>query len=95
MARRPRIQFAGELHHVTQHGVDDRRIFKDDDDRQLFLRLVIDQVARSSWTCLAYSLMRTHYHLLVRLEEETLSSGFQRLNGRYAQMFNGRQEQIG
>jgi len=95
MARRPRIQFGGEIHHVTQHGVDDKAIFRDDDDRALFLQLLVEQVRRSSWTCLAYSFMTTHYHLLVRLSEETLSSGFQRLNGRYAQLFNRRHSRRG
>jgi hypothetical protein len=32
--------------------------------------------------------MKTHYHALIRLQKLTLSSGFQRLNSRYAQAFN-------
>jgi putative transposase len=76
------------VYHVTQHGIDDHPIFRSDDDRERFLRFLVDEVARSEWQCLAYSLMRTHYHLLIRLLKCTLSSGFQRLNGRYAQSFN-------
>ena len=86
--RRPRIQIVGGIYHCTQHGIDDRPIFRGDEDRELFLRYLGEEIARSEWTCLAYSLMRTHYHLLIRLQKETLSSGFQRLNGRYAQAFN-------
>ena len=88
MPRKPRIQVPGGIYHVTQHGLDDRAIFRADADRERFLTYVADEVARSSWECLAYSLMTTHYHLLIRVEELTLSSGFQRLNGRYAQSFN-------
>jgi putative transposase len=73
---------------VTQHGVDDRKIFRDDADRARFVTLLEQEVERSAWTCLAYSLMSTHYHLLVRLQKCTLSSGFQHLNGRYAQAYN-------
>src|SRR5262249_49255334 len=47
-----------------------------------------DELGRSEWECLAYSLMTTHYHLLIRIEKCTLGTGFQRLNGRYAQRFN-------
>jgi putative transposase len=83
------------MYHVTQHGIDDRKIFRDDADREKFLTLLEDEVRRSRWTCLAYSLMSTHYHLLIRLEKLTLSSGFQRLNGRYAQAFNSRHERRG
>jgi hypothetical protein len=32
--------------------------------------------------------MTTHYHVVLRLNEGTLSSGFQRLNVRFAQWFN-------
>ena len=90
MARPPRIELPGATYHVTQHGIEDRKIFRDDVDREKFLAFFKDELARSRWTCLAYSLMSTHYHLLIRLEKETLSSGFQRLNGRYAQWFNHR-----
>jgi REP element-mobilizing transposase RayT len=76
------------VHHCVQHGVNDMPIFRDDNDRELFLLLLGQEIARSQWQCLAYSLMRTHYHLLIRLTKETLSSGFQRLNGRYAQQYN-------
>jgi len=88
MARQPRIEVEGATYHVTQHGVDQRRIFRDGADRARFLTLLQEEVERSAWTCLAYSLMSTHYHLLIRLEKLTLSSGFQRLNGRYAQAYN-------
>jgi putative transposase len=88
MPRPPRIEEPGATYHVTQHGVDDRKIFRDDADRERFLSLLAEEVARRRWTCLAYSLMSTHYHLLIRLEEPNLSRGFQRLNGRYAQWYN-------
>jgi putative transposase len=85
-----RIEIVDGIYHVTQHGVDDRRIYRDDIDREAFLRFLRQELARSSWTCLAYALMSTHYHLLLRLDECTLSSGFQRLNGRFAQAYNHR-----
>jgi putative transposase len=88
MPRPLRSQFAGDIFHCMQHGIDDRPIFRFDSDREMFLRYLGEEIARSQWTCLAYTLMRTHYHLLIRLQKETLSSGFQRLNGRYAQAFN-------
>jgi putative transposase len=88
MPRPPRIEVPGGIYHVTQHGIDERPIFRNDADRERFMLYVGDELARSAWECLAYSLMTTHYHLLIQIEECTLSSGFQRLNGRYAQSFN-------
>jgi hypothetical protein len=88
MPRAPRLQFPGQTFHVVQHGIGTAPIFTSDRDRETFLRYLGDEVGRSEWTCLAYSLMRTHFHVLVRLAKPTLSSGFQRLNSRYASWFN-------
>ena len=82
------MQFIGQTFHVTQHGIGDAPIYRGDGDREMFLRMLGEEIGRSEWTCLAYCLMRTHYHLLVRLQEETLSTGSQRLNSRYAMYFN-------
>jgi REP element-mobilizing transposase RayT len=95
MPRPLRIDIAGQAYHVTQHGIDDMALFRDDVDRERFLMLLADEAAQSSWTCLAYCLMTTHYHLLVRPNKATLSSGFQRLNGRYARQFNRRHNRRG
>ena len=51
-------------------------------DRQKFMDLVGEEIERSCWTCLGYSVVETHYHLVIRIEKLTLSSGFQRLNSR-------------
>lgn len=85
-----RLNAAGEMYHVNSVGVFGRAVFVDDVDRMMFLRLFQDELERSKWSCLAYTLMGSHYHVLIRLKEPTLSSGFQRLNGRFARAFNGR-----
>jgi putative transposase len=90
MPRPLRVNVAGQTHHVTQHAIDDMALFRDDVDRERFLELLGDEVIRSEWTCLGYCLMKTHYHLLVRPRVTSLSSGFQRLNSRYARAFNRR-----
>lgn len=56
------------------------------------VRLLREEVALSDWTCLAYVVMSTHYHVLLRLKKATLSSGFMRLNLRYARYYNQRYE---
>jgi putative transposase len=84
----PRIEVPGEAYHVTGNAVDGCKLFRDDDDREFFLRLLAKEIERSEWTCLAYSLMSTHYHLLMRLQKPTLSSGFQHLHSVYARGSN-------
>ena len=86
----PRIEVPGGIYHVNGKAVHGVKLFADESDRLLFLRLLEKEAQRSTWCVLAYSLMTTHYHLLLRLEKPTLSSGFQRLNSIYARAYNKR-----
>lgn len=72
-------------------GVAGLPLFRTDGDRDLFLATVEDTVLRHEWICLAYVVLGTHYHLLVRTPEpDDLAPGMKRLNGNYAQSFNRR-----
>jgi REP element-mobilizing transposase RayT len=95
MSRQPRLDVAGERLHVFARGVDKCRIVRDDDDREAFLRELGFVIERCAYTCLGYCLMNTHYHLFLRLQKATLSSGIQRLNGCYAMTFNRRHGRVG
>jgi len=86
----PRIEIVGVIYHVNGKAVHGVKLFVDESDRLLFLRLLRVQARKSGWCVLAYSLMTTHFHLLLRLDEPTLSSGFQRFNSVYARLYNRR-----
>ena len=88
MAYPPRIELPGEAYHVNTKAVAGCKVFRSTQDCETFLGLLRAEVARSAWSCIAYSLMETHYHLLLRLERCTLSSGLQHLNSSYARSFN-------
>ena len=64
----PRIESPGDAYHVNGNGVDGCKLFRDEEDRQFFLFLLRRELARSGWTCIAYSLMSTHYHVIVKPE---------------------------
>lgn len=90
MARQPRVEYAGALHHVMSRGNDGIPIFRDDQDRRLFLDLLAQEIIRSGWILHEYCLMSNHYHLEIETRECTLSTGMHRFLGRYAQRFNKR-----
>jgi putative transposase len=95
MARQPRIDYPGALHHVMSHGNDDSDIYRDDVDRLLFLQFLAEEISRSKWILHDYALMGNHYHLAIEAPEGTLSTGMQRFLGRYAQKFNKRHRRRG
>ena len=90
MPRKPRREEAGALHHVYAHAVADRALFRDDDDRRLYLDLLASVVERFEWRVVGYCLMDNHIHLIVETPEPTLGRGMQRLHGMYAAAFNRR-----
>jgi putative transposase len=91
----PRIEIAGALYHVNAKAVHGLNLFRDDVDRLVFLRRLAHEAGLSEWTILSYSLMTTHFHVLLRLRKESLSSGFRRLNSLYAKDYNRRHERRG
>ena len=86
---------AGGVYHVNGKAVQGTSLFRDDVDRLCFLGRLQEQARLSQWTILSYSLMTTHYHLLLRLQKPSLSSGFRRLNSLYAKDYNRRHDRRG
>jgi putative transposase len=95
MPRPPRIQVAGGLYHVTARANVGRIAFSDDEDRAQFLATLEEVVRRCEWSCRAYCLLSTHYHLLFLTPQADLAAGMQYLNGRYAQWANWRRSERG
>lgn len=95
MARQPRVEFEGAFHHVMSRGNDGIDIFRDDQDREKFMVLLVEEIERSRWQLHDYSLLSNHYHLAIGTPECTLSTGMHRFLGRYVQYFNRRHRRRG
>ena len=57
MARPLRIEFPGAVYHITSRGNERKPIFRDDQDRKMFLDTLADVTLRYNWLCHAYCLM--------------------------------------
>jgi REP element-mobilizing transposase RayT len=88
MARPLRIEFPNALYHITSRGNRREDIYLDDNDRAVFLDLLLQVRERFNWVFHSYCLMSNHYHLLVETPEANLSLGMRQLNGVYTQRFN-------
>jgi putative transposase len=86
--RPPRNFEPGAIYHLTSHGIDDRPIFRDDVDRQLFSLRLLRVATSSDWLLYAVCLMDTHHHLVVQGSD--LSGGMKALNGGHSRAFNKR-----
>jgi putative transposase len=94
MPRPPRVQTPG-YYHVTTRGNDRDDIYRDVNDRRLFLSLLGRIADESEWSLHAWCLMTNHFHLVVENRHANLSAGMHRLNGLYARWFNDRYERTG
>ena len=75
MPRKARVEFPGAVYHVLDRGDRREAIFRDDVDRQTFLRTLGQACARTGWRVHAFVLMSNHYHLLVETPEANLVAG--------------------
>ena len=90
MSRCPRDTGAGVFHVYTHCVWVARELFRTDDDRMDFLRRLALVTERLGWTCLAYCLMTSHYHLIVDVPDAMLPKAMHRLNLGYVRVFNRR-----
>lgn len=90
MPRPLRIEYPGAFYYIASKGYNRSYIYKDDEDRYIFLKLLENVKDQFNWKFYAYSLMRNNYQLLVETPEGNLSKGMRYLNGVYTQLFNKR-----
>ncbi|MBW1965198.1 MAG: transposase [Deltaproteobacteria bacterium] len=95
MARQPRLDAPGVLHHVMAHGIERQPIFTDDRDRDEFVRRLSDLASEGKLIVYAWSLMPNHFHLLVRAGKISLSRSMRSLLTGYAGYFNRRYRRHG
>lgn len=93
---RPRMENPeGGAYHVFARGNDRCLIFRDDADREMYLRRLEVVAERAGWKVLSYCLMGNHVHLVIETTEATLGWGMKLLHGPYAQAFNRRHGRVG
>jgi len=95
MPRQARLDAPGVLHHVMARGIEQRRIFLDDRDREDFLWRLSELATSTALEVYAWSLMPNHFHLLVRTGKLSLSQNMRSLMSGYAGYFNRRHRRHG
>jgi putative transposase len=60
MPRKSRIDAAGALHHIIARGIDRKRIFDDDADRDIFLDRLGNVLSETQTVCFAWVLIPNH-----------------------------------
>ncbi len=93
--RSPRDDASGAIQHAIARSSGGNSIVRDEQDRTELLGRIGIAIERHRWSCLAYCLMSTHFHLVVGTPAPNLGVGMQWLLASYARYFNKRHEREG
>jgi len=95
MPRKSRIDAPGALHHIMARGIERRKIFNDDKDRDDFLKRLSDVLSETGTACYAWALMPNHFHVLIRTGNTPISTVMRRVLTGYAIGYNNRHHRSG
>jgi len=95
MPRKARIDAPGALHHIIIRGIERRKIFYDDRDRDNFIERLGVVLTETRTPCFAWALIPNHLHLLVRTGSTPIATVMRRLLTGYAVTFNRRHRRHG
>ena len=95
MPRLARLDAPGVVHHVIIRGIEQRKIFRDNNDRDDMMDRLSDLLPATSTSCYAWSLLSNHAHFLFRSGNQGLSTLMRRLLTGYAVKFNRRHKRHG
>ena len=95
MPRKARIDAPGALHHIIVRGIERRKIFYDDEDRDNFLERLGVVLTETGTPCFAWALIPNHAHLLLKTGTTPIATVMRRLLTGYAVSFNRRHRRHG
>jgi putative transposase len=95
MPRTARLDTPGILHHVMIRGIERRKIFTDNEDRNNFIDRLSTLIPETKTQCYAWAYMPNHIHILLRSGPSGISTFMRRLLTGYAVYFNRRHKRHG
>lgn len=95
LARKPRVWYPGAIYHIMCRGNHRHEIFRDDEDRHVYLENLL--WAKRSYGChiLSYCLMTNHVHVQVETSDYPIWKMMKQLNMMYAIFFNKKYNFVG
>ena len=95
MPRHRRLEIPAAVYHVIARGLERREIFKDNADREEFLRRLAESLNNNGSKCYGWVLMPNHFHLLIRTGANPLSTLMRKVLTGYAIYFNRKYKRHG
>ncbi|HDZ89133.1 MAG TPA: transposase [Deltaproteobacteria bacterium] len=95
MPRIARLDTPGLLHHIMIRGIERRKIFNDDTDRENFIERLSALLPETKTKCYAWSFLSNHAHFLLRSGPAGIAALMRRLLTGHAVYYNRRHKRHG
>lgn len=95
MGRVQRRYSASGCYHIMLRGNERKKIFLDDGDHQRFLDILLKKKTETQLLIYAYCLMDNHIHLVLRDDQNELSTIMKGIATSYAMFFNAKYNRVG
>ena len=95
MPRLARLDIPGIVHHVIIRGIERRKIFRDNKDREDMIDRLSDLIPATNTACYAWAFLSNHAHFLFRSGDAGLPTLMRRLLTGYVVTFNRRHRRHG
>jgi REP element-mobilizing transposase RayT len=86
---------SGALHHIIVRGIERRKIFQDNSDRDNFLGRLAGILQETETRCYAWALIPNHFHLLLKTGSVPIATVMRRLLTGYAVSYNRKRRRHG
>lgn len=95
MARKARVWWPGATYHVMCRGNHQHQIYRDDEDREVYLSVLRQVQITQPYILHTYCLMTNHVHLQIETKDSALSTIMKMINMKYAIYFNKKYHFVG
>jgi REP element-mobilizing transposase RayT len=95
MPRKARIDAPGALQHIICRGIEHRKIFVDETDKNSFVARLGRVISETQTPCYGWALIDNHFHLLLKTGNVPIATVMRRLLTGYAVSFNLRHNRSG
>ena len=95
MPRKARIDAPGALHHIICRGIERRKIFRNNTDKDDFINRLSRVLIETNTPCYAWALLSNHFHLLLRTGNAPIATIMRKILTGYGVSFNRRYRRNG
>lgn len=96
MSRINRKYYISSFLHIMVQGINKEDIFKNDFYKNLYLKLINENIEESNLKILAYTIMSNHAHILLNYSKiENVSEFMHKVNQNFAQIYNKMENRVG